>query len=29
MTVEYAMGLLIAVIIAAYLVYSLIRPEKF
>jgi K+-transporting ATPase KdpF subunit len=29
MTLEYGIGLGIAVLLAVYLVYALIRPEKF
>jgi K+-transporting ATPase KdpF subunit len=29
MTIEYAIGLVIALLLGAYLVYALVRPEKF
>lgn len=29
MTTEYLIGLLVAVLVTAYLVYALLRPEKF
>jgi K+-transporting ATPase KdpF subunit len=29
MTVDYLLGLVVAVLVGAYLVYALIRPERF
>ena len=29
MAAEYALGLVIAVLVAAYLVYALLKPERF
>ena len=29
MTFEYALGLVLAVVLAAYLAYALVRPERF
>ena len=29
MTLDYAIGAVLAVILAAYLLYALVRPEKF
>jgi K+-transporting ATPase KdpF subunit len=29
MTTEYALGLIVSVLVLAYLVYALLKPEKF
>jgi K+-transporting ATPase KdpF subunit len=29
MTIDYLLGLVVAVLVAAYLVYALLKPERF